>query len=79
MSSQVQKSQCPWGHLHLPSQPQEGLGSRHQVPTTPHTFNALHCRKAPTLIPAPPQAQSLGALLSSLACCQLAPVSEDGS
>lgn len=44
----------------------------------PGTFNALHCRKSPTLIRSP-KAQSLGALLSSLAYCQLAPASEDGN
>lgn len=54
-----------------------GLGEQASGPP-PRTFNALHCRKDPTLIRSP-KAQSLGALLSSLAYCQLAPASEDGS
>lgn len=76
MSRQVQKSQCPWGIcICLPS-PRRPWGAGIGCP--PRTFNALHCRKDPTLIRSP-KAQSLGTLLSSLAYCQLAPASEDGS
>lgn len=58
MSCQVQKSQCPWGHLHLPSQPQEaGPGVPTRYLPMPCTAGRAHCIKLQSPVPRGPAVQ----------------------